>query len=61
MTEREPTFEDIDRVARAMYAAGIDPQDPSYGAIDEIARNCYRRMARAAILTLGEQVRPKEE
>ena len=60
MTER-PTFEEIDRVARAIcMAENDDPCGAVYGAIDENERNGYRHMARAAILAFGEQARKQE-
>ncbi len=47
----EPSFETIDRTARAIcMAENDDPCGSVYAAIDESARNGYRHMAKAALL-----------
>lgn len=50
MSESEPTFELIDRVAKALcMVENDDPGSGIYDALDENERNRYRHMAKAAI------------
>ena len=61
----EPSFEQIDRGARALFQREYpEPFWPDYGALDEAMKNKYRHTARAvlvAALTRDVATNPERE
>jgi hypothetical protein len=52
----EPTFEQIDRGARALFHLEYpEPFWPDYSALDEAMRNKYRHTARAVLIAAADK------